>query len=438
MSERAGRERVAQAARGARLPARERIGGRRVLAAAAVGLALRLAFGVGYWVDKPLTRDEVEYLSLARSLAAGDGYRYDDLVQAQSPDPFGRAPGYPVFLALVGGGRTFEPGVPGSVKLAQSIVGAIGVVLVAAYATKLAGRRAGLAAAWLAAIYPPLVWFAGYALSEALFWPIAVAVAWTTDRAASPAASRSGRDALVAGLVAGSAALVRAATTPFLALTVLYLVWRRWPSRAALFVAGALIVIGPWTIRNYMAYGHFVLIATDGGVTFWTGNNPLAPGEGDLAANPEMKRFHQRLRDQYPDRTEEQMEPIYYREAFAWIRAHPLDWIGLEFRKLFFTFVPLGPSYRLHSPLYFGASVVSYGVLLPIGLVGLLRLWRRRADGTRAATRAPGLWLIFGSAILVCLVFFPQERFRVPVIDPALLLCASVALAGRRGDSDAP
>jgi hypothetical protein len=231
---------------------------------------------------------------------------------------------------------------------------------------------------------------------------------------------------------------VRAATTPFLALTLVYLLWRRWPNRAALFLIGALLVIGPWTVRNYIAYGHFVLIATDGGVTFWTGNNPLAPGEGDLAANPEMKRFHQRLRQQFPDRTEEQMEPIYYREAFAWIRAHPLDWIGLEFRKLFFTFVPLGPSYRLHSPLYFGASVVSYGLLLPVGVVGLLRLWRRRADGTRAAARAPGLWLIAGSAILVCLVFFPQERFRVPVIDPTLLVCASVALAGRRRDSAAP
>jgi hypothetical protein len=30
----------------------------------------------------------------------------------------------------------------------------------------------------------------------------------------------------------------------------------------------------------------------------------------------------------------------------------------------------------------------------------------------------------------MCLVFFPQERFRIPVIDPALLVSAA-ALAGR-------
>jgi hypothetical protein len=31
----------------------------------------------------------------------------------------------------------------------------------------------------------------------------------------------------------------------------------------------------------------------------------------------------------------------------------------------------------------------------------------------------------------MCLIFFPQERFRIPVMDPTLIVCAS-GLAGRR------
>jgi len=31
--------------------------------------------------------------------------------------------------------------------------------------------------------------------------------------------------------------------------------------------------------------------------------------------------------------------------------------------------------------------------------------------------------------VLVCVVFFPQERFRIPVIDPALIVLASGGLA---------
>jgi hypothetical protein len=34
--------------------------------------------------------------------------------------------------------------------------------------------------------------------------------------------------------------------------------------------------------------------------------------------------------------------------------------------------------------------------------------------------------------VLVCLIFFPQERFRVPILDPALIVAAA---AGTRRTS---
>src|SRR3990172_1756817 len=123
-----------------------------VLTAAGVGLAARLAFGLGYWVGEPLNRDEIEYLSLARSLVAGRGYVYDEHVAKGPVEPFGRAPGYPVFLALVGGGREYVEQVPISVKIAQSIVGALGVLAIGLAAFRLGGRKPAVAAAAIAAI----------------------------------------------------------------------------------------------------------------------------------------------------------------------------------------------------------------------------------------------------------------------------------------------
>jgi hypothetical protein len=82
----------------------------------------------------------------------------------------------------------------------------------------------------------------------------------------------------------------------------------------------------------------------------------------------------------------------------------------------------VGPSYRLHSPRYFWASIVSYGALLPFAAAGL---WRaRRAPLPRA------LLTLAASSVLVCVVFFPQERFRIPAIDPALIVCAALCAAG--------
>ncbi|HET9194978.1 MAG TPA: hypothetical protein VFO21_18985, partial [Vicinamibacterales bacterium] len=68
-----------------------------VLAAVVTGLVLRLAFSTLYWVDKPLTHDEREYLALARSLTEGRGFTYD-APPTGTTQQFGRAPGYPFFL----------------------------------------------------------------------------------------------------------------------------------------------------------------------------------------------------------------------------------------------------------------------------------------------------------------------------------------------------
>jgi hypothetical protein len=388
-----------------------------IAAAVLVGFALRLAFGLFYWTNQPLTRDEREYLSLARSLAAGHGYVYDHEVLSGPVEPFGRAPGYPLFLSLVGGGRDVVTAVPTSVKVAQSAIGALGVLLVAALAGRLAGPRAARAGAVIAAVYPPLVWVSAYAYSEAVFWPFGLLVVWSIDRL-TPRHPNLGSMAFASGVLTGAGVLLRAALTTFLPLAALWIAFRRGVRPALLFTLGVSIVITPWAIRNLGHHGRFVIVASDGGVTFWTGNNPLAKGEGDMAANPELKTANNALRAQHPTLNEEQMEPVYYREAFAWILANPGAWVALELRKLFYLVVPIGPSYTLHSTRYLVASVVSYGTLLVLATFGIRRLGAARR-------RTPGLWLLFASAVAVALVFFPQERFRIPVIDPTLIVCAA-------------
>ncbi|MCC7008728.1 MAG: hypothetical protein IT184_07920 [Acidobacteria bacterium] len=393
---------------------------RRWIAAAVVaGLGLRLAFGLLYWVGQPLTRDEREYLSLARSLASGDGFVYDPIVRNGPVEPFGRAPGYPLFLALVGGGGAASDHVPAAVKIAQAGVGALGVLFAALVAGRLGGARAARRAAWLAAVYPPLVWISAYAFSEALFWPLALGIVLVFDRRGS---TRAG--GLLAGLLTGAGILVRGALVPFAALAVVWLLWRGRVAAAATFALGVALLLVPWTARNYGHHGRAVLVASEGGVTFWTGNHPLAVGDGDLAANPPLKAAQQALRARHPALTEEQMEPVYYREALAWIRQHPIDWLGLEARKVFYLIVPTGPSYTLHSTRYFVASLVSYLTVLPLAIVGFVAAGSERR-------RVTGLWLMALSAVAVCLVFFPQERFRVPVLDPTLIVCAACAWTAR-------
>jgi hypothetical protein len=45
------------------------------------------------------------------------------------------------------------------------------------------------------------------------------------------------------------------------------------------------------------------------------------------------------------------------------------------------------------------------------------------------------LGLLLLSAVIVCLVFLPQERFRIPVIDPVLIVGAAALVTRRWADS---
>jgi hypothetical protein len=396
---------------GARLP-------RAVWLAVAVGVAARLAFALGYWVDKPLTHDEREYMLLARNVAEGRGFAH--LHPDGTPvagEHFGRAPVYPVFLAgivrLIAVPPAADATLLRAVRITQAALGGALVWLVAWLAWHAAGPGAAALAGWLAALYPPLVWTPAFVWSETLFSVLALlcaAVLWPGRRGAAAYAG--------AGAIAGLAVLTRPAMLFFLPLAALWLASKReWRGVLLLSLACALVIM-PWTIRNAREYGRFVVVASEGGITFWTGNHPLAVGEGDLAANPQLKRENVALRARHPGLTPEQLEPIYYREALRFIREQPVAWAGLMARKAFYTVVPVGPSYRLHSALYFGASVVSYLAVLPFALLGFARL-------ARAGRLPVPLLLLAASAVLVSLVFFPQERFRIPVVDPALLVTAA-------------
>jgi len=412
-------------------------------AAITAGLVLRLAFALGYWVGKPLTLDEEEYLILARGIADGRGFTYEVPGRPEPPRRHvGRAPLYPLFLAAVlkvaggdGSGVTGRAAdaeavstggraapVPEraivSARIAQAFVGAVGVWLIGILAARAAGPVAGVMAAGLSAVYPPLVWICAYLLSETLYSVLALGSALLLDVALDRATTRRRAVVLAAGVIAGLATLARPAMLFFLVLASLFLLVRRQAAFAVLLLAGAVLVVSPWTVRNAREYGRFVLVASEGGVTFWVGNHPLARGEGDMAANPAIKRDSLALEARFPDLTAEQLEPVYYREALGYLASHPLEWMGLLACKAFYAVVPIGPSYRLHSGRYFLASLLSYGVVLPFAVAGFLRL-RRLPSQPRA------LWLLAVSALLVALVFFPQERFRIPVIDPTLIVGAA-------------
>lgn len=209
-------------------------------------LAVSLATLVHPWYDP--TNDGSMYIATARSLAAGEGYRY-------LGEPFRiRPPGFPALLAplVAVRGTDFH-----AFHLLVAASGALGVLLF----HLLLRERLGLL---LATAVPLVLWFnpghqrlCNQVMSDVPGWTLLVACLLLARR---PRA-RTVRGALGLGLVLGLATLVRSGNLLLLpALVVADLLRSRWPGppgglaplarRSGALVLGALLVLAPWSIRN--------------------------------------------------------------------------------------------------------------------------------------------------------------------------------------------
>jgi len=263
-----------------------------------LALTLRLApvllsYDLGIGLD-----DMFQYDMLARSIVAGDGYRWyaeDDLelikkyVPLEPPadyDPRGvptsfRAPGYPAFLALVyavcgAGARRFF-----AARLTQALLGATLAPLTWALARRVGfGERAARWSAAIVAAFPLLVVYPLGLATENLFLPLLTLALVLLLRAHE---RRRARDHAWAGLALGLAALTRSVVTGFAALAALWLWWTAREKRSglcgcAILVACFLLITMPWAARNTLLHGRLTWIESALGYDLYVGYHPESTG----------------------------------------------------------------------------------------------------------------------------------------------------------------
>ena len=231
------------------------------------GLSVRLAAAAGK-THQSWQGDPLYYHALANLIASGRGF-IDPFAWAYHhqavPTAF-HPPLYSLVLALpsVVGFRSF-----GAHQITSCLVGAAMIPLVAALTRSFAGRTAAVAAAVVVAGSPNLWVIDGLLFSEGLAAVLVVACMICALRLhARPTLRRS----CVFGVCAGLAALTRPETLlllPLLGLPVI-LVHRRdlGAKGLAAVLAGmslsCVMILMPWTVRNYETFRRPVLLSTNG------------------------------------------------------------------------------------------------------------------------------------------------------------------------------
>ena len=272
-----------------------------------LALVLRL-IPVLLTIELPIGLDDMfHYDMLARSLAAGNGFRwyaqpdlellqsYVDLEPIGDYDPQGvltsfRAPGYPAFLAVIYAvsglqWRFF------AARLVQAVLGATLAPMVYALGRRLFPQqpKAAAFAGGAVAIYPMLVIYPLALATENLFIPLITAGLLVLLRATDKDDSRL---FLLAGLLFGAATLTRSVIFAFVGLAALWLFFLVKQRRGALlFGLAAFLVVLPWTIRNTLLHDQFTFVENSLGYNLHMGYHPEGRGSFQYGISLELMPY---------------------------------------------------------------------------------------------------------------------------------------------------
>jgi len=398
----------------------------RLVMAAIVLVALAVRLGaVAATPHLHLADDPRDYDRHARSIAAGHGYPKSQIDLSGGPTAI-RPPAFPFLLAGVYKltGNSVTAG-----RIAQAVLGAIAVALIAVIALQFWGPLVAMVVAALAAVFPPLVLDGMTLLSEPLFVvfelaSLAAILHWRQTRGVGWLAA--------SGALAGLALLTRANG----ALLVLPLCiaalgaggWRRLVNyrRAALVLLCTVLVVLPWTIRNAVELHTFIPVTDQDGYTLiGTYNATSERLDGRWLVGELDPHVHQ-LVERNRKLDEPGLDAVLRTDARRFALHHLSYLPNVALHNSLRMFNLAGPSFERDVAQFdFGlglgwARLMTYGFLpvLALAVVGAF---------TRAARRAPAWFWLVPVLLLTPVMILTTNRTRAP-IDPFLLLLAALGL----------
>jgi 4-amino-4-deoxy-L-arabinose transferase-like glycosyltransferase len=382
-----------------------------------LALALRLALLPFTSGGSPMG-DSANYIMLAKNIIAGNGIVIDDPWIVPNLRAF-YPPGYPVILGAVG----FILPIKASTLIGLNLLIDVATAAAILWLARLSGSRHGeiAAAAWL--LWPSTVLAAPLAQKEGL---VALLFVLTTTLTLYSSQSQRLRGPIGLGVAMGLLALTQPSIVLLPAFIALVL-FREFASPGAWFMTMAIAALSatavliPWWIRNYLLFDTFVPLTTASGLTLWIG---IQPG-GQWVPAP------QRLLG-----PELEMSRLAGAEAWAWIKAHPgqyvYDCLVKGFRMLFLNeAIPLELA-KMRTPrpvpvhaFTFLTSITHFGLIAATAIVAL----------KRSTLMAPVLVACLAYFFALQIWFVGAERLRGHMTPIALVLVAGAAgqaLAARK------
>ncbi|HSD74008.1 MAG TPA: glycosyltransferase family 39 protein [Steroidobacteraceae bacterium] len=398
-----------------------------------VALAVRAAMAL--WLPQEVIwPDGIRYEKIALNLIEGRGF--GDLI-----DNHLSVPTQPLLIAAVYSifGKSYLV-----LRLVSAVIGAASCVVGFLLARTLFGSIAAIFTGLLLAFYPHLVYVSAlfeYPQTLAIFLVGIFLLIWVRFADDPRIAPRFLTGALLGTLILTLPSLLIFAPVFLLLLFRRGCSWRRNAGYVAAALAGLALTVGAWTWRNYVAYGHVVVVNAASGVNFWVANNETYARYGKRSVVPacaegyEWTSYcheHRAVLDELRRRDLQGTPRVLEHERMAWehglryMREYPLAFTLLAVKKFARLWSPW-PDAVHTGPARGGAArdVISALAYLPVLLLSLVGLVLSAREGAR---RLVPIYVFMVMFVAPFAIFLPTMRYRLP-IDFLLIVFASVPLA---------
>ena len=359
-----------------------------------------------------------QYDTIGWNLVQGNGYSMD-IDPPYSPSAY-RPPVYPFFLATIYklfGHNYF------AVKVMQSIVGALTCVLIYLISIEVFSRKVGIISALISSVYPAFLYYTNTMIMEIVLIFI---VAVTVLLFVKAVKHKTLKYQIAFGVSIGIASLCRPAMLlyPFFAMLFMYFIYsnkKEFFKHTGLMFISMLIVLTPWTIRNYVVFGKILPVVAKGmGSQIWTGLRTAEMDPHDL--DNRVFKSAVEIRDSLTaGRTEIDAQEMLLKLAFREILSNPIDYVIVTFKKVGkLWYHPIGAIRTLpkYSQTAANLLIVAYYIMLGLALTGLIMSFKNR--------------LLYSAPFLITIFYFTAvhsllltlNRYRVSALPFVIIFSA--------------
>jgi 4-amino-4-deoxy-L-arabinose transferase-like glycosyltransferase len=394
----------------------------------AIGLTIRISVALLTPIE-PVS-DAAWYLARARELLSGMGYQEGGHPTAYWPI------GWPAIMA---GSLAIFGSQPVAILAINTVSAALIMWLIIWFARELTHNEWVARVALLAYVfYPNHIAYHGAANSETAYAALSMLAFILLIK---------GRKKVwllaICGFIFGVATLVKPQTIAFplgaiIALGIVYPAyrWKQALQAGVVVYLMLLLVVLPWSARNYAVLGEFVLVSTNGGTALLLGaNNQITGDHFDYQHTPVFKQ----LGIPWEQRVERQVELNQRQKEVAkdWIADNTGEWLAWMPKKAFNLWIKDTDGFWSFDRQYPTATVavrasqvinqLYYAVILILSAICAVLVAKAILRRESPLMRAGLLFCMPVFVTLLAAVFTGQIRYHHAAM-PYLMICSSIAL----------